>query len=306
MAKDVSVLIPAREEMFLKQTIDNVLANIEADTEVIAVCDGYWPDPPISDNDRVTILHYSKSVGQRRATNDAAKLSRSKYVMKLDAHCSVSKGFDRVLMEDCPYDWTIVPMMYNLHAFDWRCTKCGERTYQGPKLTHCAKCDQDAEHEMVVVWRPRRGRKTVTWRFDKTMHFQYWHDGKKRPPLKEGMLETMSMVGCCWFTHRDRYWELEGLDEKHGSWGQVGTEIACKSWLSGGKMVTNTKAWFGHMFRTRNDGFGFPYHISGNEQERARIYSRDLWLNDKWPKAKLPLKWLVEHFAPVPGWEETA
>ena len=45
-AKDLSVIIPARNEMFLQQTIANILENIEADTEVIAVCDGSWPDPP--------------------------------------------------------------------------------------------------------------------------------------------------------------------------------------------------------------------------------------------------------------------
>ncbi len=38
------------------------------------------------------------------------------------------------------------------------------------------------------------------------------------------------------------------------------------------------------------------------DQERAREYSRDLWLNDKWDKAIHPLSWLIEKFAPVPDW----
>jgi len=38
--------------------------------------------------------------------------------------------------------------------------------------------------------------------------------------------------------------ELEGLDERHGFWGQFGTEISCKSWLSGGRQVVNKKTWF--------------------------------------------------------------
>jgi len=99
-----------------------------------------------------------------------------------------------------------------------------------------------------------------------------------------------------------RFYDLEGMDEKHGSWGQFGTEIACKSWLSGGKMVVNKKTWYSHLFRTQN-GFGFPYVLSGNAQERAREYSRWLWLGDNWNLAKLPLKWLIKKFAPVPGWE---
>ena len=38
--KDLSILIPARNEQFLKRTIDDILENIEADTEIIAVLDG--------------------------------------------------------------------------------------------------------------------------------------------------------------------------------------------------------------------------------------------------------------------------
>jgi len=112
----------------------------------------------------------------------------------------------------------------------------------------------------------------------------------------------MSFIGACWFMYRQRYWDLDGLDEKHGSWGQVGTEMACKTWLSGGKLLTSKKTWFAHMFRTKHPGFGFPYKMSGNQQEKAREYSQDIWLNNKWPKQKYPLEWLVERFKPVPDW----
>ena len=67
---------------------------MEADTEVIAICDGYWPDPPVVDHPKVTIVHHTKSIGQRAATNEGARISQAKYVMKLDAHCTVDKGFD--------------------------------------------------------------------------------------------------------------------------------------------------------------------------------------------------------------------
>jgi hypothetical protein len=49
-AKDLSVLIPARNEMFLTQTIEDILSKIEADTEIIAVLDGQWADPPKPQN----------------------------------------------------------------------------------------------------------------------------------------------------------------------------------------------------------------------------------------------------------------
>ena len=300
---DLSIILPARNEIFLQQTINNILENIEGDTEVIAICDGYWPDPPIIDNDRVIIVHHTIPIGQRAATNEGARISQARYVMKADAHCAFDKGFDIKLMSDMQYDWTIVPTMYNLHAFDWKCLECGDQTYQGPKPDICSKCNSSKGFEMVIIWKPRLSRVTYSWRFDSDLHFQYWKEHRKRPETRRGeFIETMSFIGACWFTERERYWELEGLDEKHGSWGQVGTEIACKSWLSGGKLLTAKKTWFAHMFRTNNKGFSFPYQISGNDIERAKKYSKDLWLNNKWHKAKLPLSWLVEKFAPVPGW----
>ena len=117
----LSVLIPARNEQFLNNTVDDVLAHSEADTEVIVVLDGQWPVDPMPDNERVVLVHLSESIGQRAATNMAARISQARYVMKLDAHCSVGQGFDRIMLEDMQPDWTMVPMMYNLHAFDWVC-----------------------------------------------------------------------------------------------------------------------------------------------------------------------------------------
>lgn len=301
--RDLSVVIPARNEIFLRKTIENVLENIEGDTEVIAICDGYWPTPPIADHPRVILIHHD-AIGQRAATNEGIRLSRSKYVMKLDAHCAVDKGFDIKLMNDCQPDWVMIPQMYNLHAFDWECVGCQNRTYQGVKPSKCEKCEC-IEFKMIEIWKPRLNRLTVSWRFDKNLHFQYWAEHKRRPECQGQLIETMSFIGACMFCERDRYWELEGLDEGHGSWGQFGTEIACKSWLSGGKLITSKNTWFAHMFRTGNflsGGTTWPYPITQKEIEAAREYSKNIWLNDKWPKAKLPLKWLIDHFAPIPDW----
>jgi hypothetical protein len=228
--------------------------------------------------------------------------------MKLDAHCAVSKGFDVALMEDCEPDWAMVPMMYNLHAFDWKCKSCGDRTYQGAPLEKCDKCGAKGveNFEKVIVWKPKKNRLTVSWRFDDTLHFQYWHKHRKRPECQGDIIETMSFLGACMFLERERFWELGGMDETHGSWGQFGTEWACKSWLSGGKLVTTRKAWFAHMFRTgnfnRNGHRGFPYPLRQSEIEAARKHSRWLWEKGNWDKAIHPLEWLVEKFAPVPGW----
>jgi glycosyltransferase involved in cell wall biosynthesis len=299
MSRDLSILIPARNEIFLARTIQDILTRKRANTEVIAVCDGGWPEPSVPDHPDVTLIYYPKSIGQRAATNQAAKLSTAKFIMKADAHCSFDKGFDVKLMEDCEHDWTVIPKMYNLHGFNWKCNACGEQTYQGPEPKECKKCKKSEGFERVIIWKPRRNRVTESWRFDKDMKFQYWRAYSKQ--FKNRIEDVMSSIGACWMMHRERYWELGGLDEEHGSWGQMGTEIACKSWLSGGRHVVNRRTWFAHMFRTQN-GFKFPYPLSGRQVRHARNYSNDLWKNNKWPGQKRNLQWIIDKFHP-PGWE---
>lgn len=298
---DLSVIIPARNEMFLKQTIENVLANMRGDTEIIVVCDGNWPIDPIDTNPRVRLLHHPVSVGQRAATNQGARISTAKYIMKLDAHCAVDEGFDVKLMSQCDYDWTVIPRMYNLHAFDRVCQDCQHRAYQGP--TVCEQC-QSTNIKREIVWKPRLNRMTDFARFDKTLHFQYWGSYKNRPEAQGEIADTMTSVGACFFMHRARFWDLGGLDEAHGSWGQFGVEMACKAFLSGGRHVVNKTTWFAHMFRTQGGDFGFPYPLSGNQVDHARKYSRNLWQNDQWPLATKKFSELIEKFAPIPDWHD--
>jgi len=284
--RDLSILIPARNEMFLQRTIENILENIEADTEVIAVSDGSWPITPVKDDPRVNLVVNFNAIGQRQGTNLAARLSKAKYVMKCDAHCAFGKGFDRILMEEFEPDWTVVPRMFNLHAFDWQCKACGERFYQGPEPAKCATCGSDLGHEMVIVWKPRKSRRSDYMRFDKDFRFQYWPQYEKERPeeAKKKISDCMGCLGACFMMTRERYWELGGMDEGHGSWGQMGTEVACKAWLSGGRLVVNKKTWFSHMFRTNNAGFSFPYPITGKDVHKARKYSQRIWGKDKWPR----------------------
>jgi len=296
MMFELSVLIAARNEMFLQRTIEDVLENSDDRTEIIVVLDGYWSDPGLPIHPRVTLIHREISIGQRGAVNEAARVSRAKYLMKLDAHCAMDKGFDAKLIEaaaELGDKVTQVPLQRNLHVFDWQCDGCSKRTYQGPELTKCECGGEEFHREMV--WKPKRGTRTTSWVFDSELHFQY---GVK-PSTKDDFIETMSLLGACYFMSRERFWELDGLDdEAYGSWGQMGTEIACKSWLSGGRVVTNRRTHYSHLFRTRG-GFSFPYKISGKQVSRAKKYSRELWRNNLWPKQVRPLSWLVDKFWPI-------
>jgi cephalosporin hydroxylase len=274
--KDVSVIIPARNEKYLEPTIRNVLANIRGNSEIIVVLDGYLPEPQIVTNDdRVRFIHNPVAIGQRQAINQAAREAQGKYFMKLDAHCAVDEGFDVKLMADCEPDWTVIPRMYNLDidTFTPKRHKITDYMYIG--------CDD--------------GR---------LLRAEYYRGGEygKWHTRKELIDDTMCCMGPCFFMHMARFWELEGCDERHGGWGQQGVEVACKAWLSGGRLVVNKKTWFAHWFRG-GSGPGFPYKLTGSDVEKARTHSRDLWLNDKWPKQARKFQWLVDKFAP-PGWEK--
>lgn len=305
---DLSVLIPARNEQWLKRTIDDVLANMRGDTEIIAVLDGAWTEPSIPDHPRVTLLYHPSPIGQRASVNEAARLSRAKCIMKLDAHCAVDEGFDVKLMYETEYELTQIPRMYNLHVFDWVCLACHHRMYQGGAPAKCEKCNGNS-FEIDIIWKPRLHKRSDFARFDKDLHFQYWKAYEHRPESAGDIADVMCFVGACFCMERDRFWELGGLDEGHGSWGQMGVEIACKSWLSGGRMVVNKKTWFAHLFRTQ-PGFGFPYEIHYSEQEAARQYSKRFWNLEnpdelpRWDKAIYPLRYVVDKFAPVPDWHE--
>jgi glycosyltransferase involved in cell wall biosynthesis len=297
---DLSILIPARNEMFLAKTIENILENIQGDTEIIAVMDGYWADPLIPQHERVTIVHNPQAIGQRASTNVAAKLSTAKYVMKCDAHCSFDGGFDIKMIAEMHDDWTMVPLMKNLHAFDWVCPG-GHRRYQGPSGP-CLECGKETTRD--ILWQAKPSPNSVSYCFDSTPHFQYFGDYAKRPEGKGDITETMSLQGSCWMLTRDKYWELGVCDESFGIWGSQGIEVAVKTWLSGGSVIVNKKTWYAHMFRTQGGDFGFPYPISGSDQEKAKSTARNLFFNDNWDKQVRPLSWLVERFWPVKGWTE--
>jgi rubrerythrin len=315
----LSVLIPARNEYYydidlLHETVNNVLANTSDRTEIIVVLDGYWPLRPLPVNSRLRVIHHNKSIGQRAATNEAARVASGEYVMKLDAHTALDEQFDEKLLATFEPKWTVTPALYNLLVFTWKCKQCGWLKDQSPKPARCGKCNS-RYLKQVKEWRPRDGsdgtdvdrkggrRKAYlhSWRFDTKLEYQQWGEFANRPEQRTPIHDTMSLLGACWAMRRDRYWEIEPCDEKYGSWGQQGTEIACKTWLSGGELKCNTETWFAHFFRV--GGIGFPYS-DGGRKERAMARCREQWLENKWEKQIHPLYWLINKFSPVPDWSD--
>lgn len=310
----LSILIPARNEMFLARTIEDIKQNSELgdDLEVIAVLDGEWTNPPIPITPNVNVIYLSKSIGQRASTNLACSLSKAKYVMKVDAHCSFDKGFDRKMVEAFESlpdgdNVTMVPIMRNLWAFDWKCYHCGWKRYQSPTPAKCEQCGKTDKIRRKMMWVAKERPQSVSYCFDPEPHFQYFNEYKKRPEYIEardstGLTESMSLQGSCFMLTREKYWELEISDEKMGNWGNQGIEVALKTWLSGGRVLVNHNTYYAHMFRTQGGDFGFPWQVSGRDTQKTKNNVRDLFWGKNWDKQVKPLSWLVEKFMPVPGW----
>jgi glycosyltransferase involved in cell wall biosynthesis len=304
MAK-LSIVIPARNEEWLSETLADLWKNLRGDTEVIVVLDGAPAVKPLPSDPRLVVIEHKEARGQRAATNDAVRLSRAKYIMKVDAHCAFDEGFDVKMMDAMELfgdTVTMVPTMRNLHVFDWVCED-GHRRYQSPSGV-CETCGKATIKD--VVWNPKKRPESTSYCFDHTLHFQYFKEFQKRPEGRGDYTETMSMQGSAFMLTRERYWALDICEEKFGSWGAQGTEVACKTWLSGGRCIVNQKTWYGHLFRTQGGDFSFPYKQDNNQVENARKYSRELFLDNTWAHQVYPLSWLVDKFQPVPGWHDDA
>jgi len=288
--------------MFLKNTVEDILKNSRANTEVIVTLDGSWPDIGITQDERLNMIYVPRSIGQRAATNLAAKIASGTYFMKVDAHCAFDEGFDATMLRDITPDVTMIPLMKNLHAFDWACKDCDWRTYQSPTPDNnvCPKC-KSINIYRDILWKPKDNTPNSTsYRITKQLEFKYFGEYKKH---QHGQLvETMSIQGSCFMAHREKYWRLGLCDESLGSWGGQGAEVALKTWLSGGRVICNKNTWYAHLFRTQGGDFGFPYPNPGRDQKKAKDSLREIFLNDKWEHAIHPLSWLVDKFAPVPDW----
>jgi hypothetical protein len=234
--------------------------------------------------------------------------------MKVDAHCSFDKGFDRKMLDgfkEVGDNVTMVPIMRNLWAFEWACyhNYCGWTRYQGPTPEKCEKCGKSDKIRRRMKWVGKHNPQSTSFCFDSVPHFQYNEDWKHRPQYDKdkketGFTESMSLQGSCFMCTRDKYFELGLGNADLGNWGNQGIQVACATWLSGGRVLCNHNTWYAHMFRTQGGDFGFPWDARGRETQKTKDNVRDMFWNMKHPKQIYPVSFLVEKFWPVKGWTQ--
>jgi len=276
MAK-VSVVIPARNEQFLPQTVADLFAKATGDVEVIVVLDGYWPDPPLKDHPNLILIHRSCAQGMRPAINAAASIAKGDYLMKCDAHCMFAEGFDEILQADCDDDWIVVPRRYSLDPENWIRKKKSPIDY----------------HYLSYPFLEGN---------DGALHGRWWRErGKERADIS--IDDEMTSQGSCWFMSR-QHWDRLGVlqVEGYGDFIQEFQEIGCKTWLGGGAVKVNKNTWYAHLHKGKTYGRG--YFISKRSWHEGLAYSTDLWLNNRWEGRIHDFEWLIDKFWPVPTWPD--
>lgn len=279
----VSVIIPARNELFLPQTIADIFNKATSDIEIIAVMDGYWHDP-IPEHKNLKIVHPSSPRGMRWAINSAAAVATGDYLLKCDAHCMFAEGFDEVLKADCDKDWVVIPRRYSLDAENW----CINENGKPPRDYHyLCYPSPDKDHDV--------GMHGVEW----------WGRGKARSDPQYDIDINMSFQGSCWFMtkyHFDNF--LHGMSEEgYGSFTQEPQEVGLKTWLGGGQVMVNKKTWYAHLHKGKT--YGRMWHMSRADDEairRGHAWSARYWMTNSWKERVHDLEWLIEKFWEVPTW----
>jgi glycosyltransferase involved in cell wall biosynthesis len=280
----LSVIVPARNELFLAPTILDLLDKATGDVEVIVVLDGYWPDPPLEDRENLIILHRGEPMGMRPAINAAAAIAKGDYLLKCDAHCMFAPGYDEALKADCDGDWVVIPGRYSLDPENWAIDNNGKarRDYHYLDFPHPDKPHDAGMHG--VEW-PQRSKERVG-------NPEYDVD------------DNMSFQGSCWFMHKawfDRF--LGGLhSDGYGNFSQEPQEIGNKTWLGGGAVKVNKKTWYAHLHKGKR--YGRMYSQSQSEIIAGHLWSSRHWMNNEEPGMIHPMSWLIEKFMPLPGWPE--
>ena len=269
MVKDLlSIIIPSRNEPYLARTIQDLLEKSTGKIEIIAVFDGYWPEVnDISTDKRVNYIHFTNPRGMRNAINSGVAISNGEFVMKIDAHCMVEKGFDEVLKRNCEVDWVVVPRRYALDPVQWA-------LIDNPKYP-------------------------VDYMYlSKDLHGEVWTEKNNDESLKTKEVdELMSAQGSCWFMRREYFNFLELMDEENfGEFSNEFQEIGFKAWLSGGRVVVNKKTWYAHWHKTESRG----YNLKKEESEKGMMFTKR-WVNERvWHKQTLPFNTMIERFGKLP------
>ncbi len=224
----LSVIIPDYLDPLLEKTVNSLLetsALPKDELEIICVLDGVWLTfPPIQDP-RVRYVHLGKNRGMRDAINAGVSISKGEFIMRMDEHQIVGKGYDRILTETCESNWIVTPRRFFLDPVKWEVMDIPYVDTMELEIRGNKFCGVDRKRENDVM-----------------------------------IEESHAMQGSCWLMSRKWWDEVIGelQTEGYGPLIQDSHEMVFKTWRAGGKLMVNKNTWHAHKHRsfarTHNNG----------------------------------------------------
>ena len=269
-----SIVIPSRLEKYLIPTIHDVLHQAVGDVEVIVILDGWWPQEALPDDTRVHYLHWGAPKGLRPSLNAAVDMATGEFLLKLDSHVAVCKGFDGLLKAACGESDVVVPAKRSLDPATWTMHKHPWWYYW-----------------LAWPWHPENPHVGLIER-----NYGPTFNAKHREPAVDDIL---TFQGSAWMLRRS-WWEKilpEGMNAERYYWAQEAVEIGLSSWLAGGRCRIVKAAEYGHLWKGSGENKRtFQRHQP--EWDAAMLRSVKFWFAQKGFGA------LIDKFSPLPTWPE--
>ena len=285
-----SIIIAARNELYLNPTIENILKNSEDETEVIVVMDGYWPRELPKEDKRLILVHRERQ-GMKASINSAVQMCSGQYILKIDAHCIISEGFDHVLKQNCDKDDVVTIRRYSLNPDTWD-IKRDKDFVDYEYLRFPYELENKAVHGSRVGIHAENWKERTISRIDRLIDNQ------------------PTFQGSFYFMHKEHFVKrIEGLDEKgFGTFVGEAQQIGLKTWLGGGRCLINKKLWYSHLWKGKPyreahlKEIGTPYtRIGQKELKASNAFCVDYFMHDRWKDRKHNLEWLIDKFD-MPTW----
>lgn len=288
VSNKLSIVIPARNELFLNETVKDILKKATGNIEVIVILDGQWPKTLPKDDPRLILVHRERR-GMRASINSGFDMATGEFIMKVDGHCMFGEGYDEILKADCDDDYVVVPRRYALNADEW-----------------AIKREKQFIDYEYIGW-PHHENKNK-----QGLHAWAWND-RTISRIDKQIDENMCFQGSVYFMKKEHFTKRLGgkLDENgYGTFIGEGIEISLKTWLKQGKVITNKKIWYAHLWKGEKyrekykQEYGASYtRIGSHERNSGDKFCTDFWVNNRWNERKYDLEWLVDRFSPYPSSE---
>jgi len=234
-----SVIIPTSKNEKIEninRTIKSVILGAFDEIEVLVLADGWIPEGIYK---KAKVSSSSLNLGERKTVNRGFKESSGDYVLRIDAHCSMSRFWDRFLLKQ----------------------------YEDDTVSLCVLDALDEE-----TWEPKNRSFAFVY-VDNDCKEKWWTNYKQSFCRCE---PSMSLTGCGWFCNRQFFLDNLQFDEDLSKWGAIGPEITAKIERAGSSIILNKNVRCNHVFNTAKPGYPVK-EVDRTREQLLERYSQFLY-----------------------------